>query len=189
MKHTVFCNMAPCSLVDIYKHCGWMHCLRFQGGRISQASNASSFLGLLSDSDDGASTFISNVSNFYNARLHDVTSQKTVFIEVWISLSCKPGCDDPSRRIFTNILILVASYSAPWQGGKRILFYMQTDILNSLFQSSLKINTFHFFPLVSFTHPPVEPFPPLALIADLACDDKQALDGIKTTTPNFATSF
>jgi hypothetical protein len=31
--------------------------------------------------------------------------------------------------------------------GEKILFYMQTDILMSLFQSPLKINTFHSFPL------------------------------------------
>jgi hypothetical protein len=42
LKGAVFCNITPCSLVEVDRYFEWRYCLHIQGGRVSQARNKTS---------------------------------------------------------------------------------------------------------------------------------------------------
>lgn len=67
IKITIFFDVMTCSLVEMCRRFGTMHCLILQCQKLSQASNepwlllTGCFLGL--DSENGGSTFLRNVGN------------------------------------------------------------------------------------------------------------------------------
>jgi hypothetical protein len=65
MQSSVFWDVTPCSLVEVYRHFGVTYRLHLQGRRVSQATGmtlSSCLLGLHVDRENGGNAFLRNVS-------------------------------------------------------------------------------------------------------------------------------
>jgi hypothetical protein len=63
VKNTIFWDVMPCSLVEVYRHFGRTYCLHLHGKSLpsNQQKLAASLLDLLFNPEDGGSTFTWNV--------------------------------------------------------------------------------------------------------------------------------
>jgi hypothetical protein len=102
-----------------------MYCISIQAGRINQANGASAFAY--------SPTLKMETTNFYQITWRHIPNK--IFIGAWIPFSYKPEWSAYTFHAeLSQTFLFLVTVQAVAKGGK-ILFYMQTDILKSLFQS------------------------------------------------------